>query len=67
LIVFLFILNCVVIIILPLAHAPLASPLYFFFWGGGSAEEKESLREGRHPHAPPGYASACTLDSGREL
>ena len=47
LIVCLFTLNCVVLIILPLYHAPLASPLIFSSksWRGG----------GRRPQAPPPY------------
>ena len=57
LIVRLFILNCVVLIILPLPHAPLANPLNFFFkiLGGGIAPppQNRSGGGGRRPHGPP--------------
>ena len=59
LIVCLFILNCVVLIILPLSHAPLASPLNFVFkiLGGGRAPHQNRSGGAPPPCPPPGYAS----------
>ena len=53
LIVCLFTLNCVVLIILLLSHAPLASPLNFIFkiLGGGPPEPRIALGR-RRPHGP---------------
>ena len=57
LIICLFTLNCVFLIILPLSHAPLASPLNFFLQNaGGQSPPPRIAMDG--PHCPlPVYAS----------